>query len=132
MSPRGLPFPIEIHYQWDEHGRRFVIRKLVCESDEDPGITGWHLRQIPVDRIIARHLNLKGGGRGVPTWDGHVQEDELQAVAMIYKAAYANRMSPVVEVARQFQLSRSTANKKVIAARKAGYLPKTTQGKAGA
>jgi hypothetical protein len=62
--------------------------------------------------------------------DGRDERDltEAELLAVVYATACALHADPVVEIAAQFGISRSTANKKVIAARRSGYLPKTTQG----
>ena len=110
--------------------RRFIIYKVVVESDA--GVTSEALRAVPLDRLLTSHLVQQGGRRAAREWDAANKEQELAEVALIYTAAFAQRRPPVMAVAEALGVSRSTANKRVIAARKAGLLPPTTQGKAGA
>ena len=61
-----------------------------------------------------------------------VSDDELEQVADVYREAYRMGANPVVAVADALKIARSTAAKRVIAARRAGFLPPATAGKASA
>jgi hypothetical protein len=120
----GLPFPVELSYRWSEAARRFVIYRLEGEA-----LTGEVIRQIPVDRLLTIHLAEQGGRQ---EGDRRARESELAEVANIYARAFAAHRPPVVAVAETLGIPYSTANKKVVAARKAGLLPKTNRRKAKA
>ena len=129
-ASEGLPFPVVVHYRWSEPARQFIIHKVVCESDD--GVTGEGLRAVPLDRLLTNHLVVTSARRAARISHESHKDQELVEVATIYTAAFARRRPPVMAVAEALGVSRSTANKRVIAARKAGLLPPTTQGKAGA
>jgi hypothetical protein len=65
--------------------------------------------------------------RGRPTELGH---DHYRDVAIVYSAALAANAPPLRAVEKRWQVSRPTASRWVAAARSAGLLPPTEQGRA--
>ena len=72
------------------------------------------------------NATLTGAQRG-----STLPDDLLEEVATIYKDALNYKLSPIEAVAKSFSISKSTAAKRVMLARKHGYLGKATRGKAG-
>lgn len=123
-------------------GDRYVTDEIVCKRK--PGgvlVTSDGMRSIPVAQIVrdaAPHLaglimrfttDEHGQVFGEPLGDW--SEDDLTAVAGIYRTAHACGIPPTKAVAEALGLSQSTAAKRVMRARADGLLGKTTSGRAG-
>jgi hypothetical protein len=128
VSDRALPYDaaLTLTYQGERYelaGLRFVQR-----SGGEP-VSGQRLRQIPVDRLVRRVMGeflprrkaRKPGVRPI------IRPTE---VVSIYKLAYALHLPPTKSVSDRMGISQGSAEQAVIAARAAGRLPATEQGKA--
>lgn len=94
--------------------RRIPLMKLAKEAT---------VRAFPKPKFNA---TLTGAQRG-----STLPDDLLEEVATIYKDAVNYKVSPIEAVAKAFNISKSTSAKRVMLARKHGYLGKATRGKAG-
>lgn len=135
---------------------RFTITGLTIEGTS---ITGALLRTIPVQAMLvaavldATEVLLRDSAGEIVRdniddavyyrfldpdfWDPDVAKHgptpkALQAVAIIYRVAYAAGDNPTNAVAQNLNLSRSTAGRWVMKARAAGYLGETEQRRARA
>lgn len=100
-------------------------------------ITVEQYRRIPISNIMKKGLSmvapkpemgvtLKGAQRG-----SSLPDDLLEEVARIYKDSINYGVSPIPAIASAFGISKSTAAKRVMLARKQGHLGKAVKGKAG-
>ena len=90
------------------------------------------LSEIPLDKIFRDELAIenehlkrmrrKFGGATAHQGRQHSDED-LQAVAEVYIAAYRARLPVQIAVADSLGVSVSTAQKRIMAARKRGFIP---------
>jgi hypothetical protein len=129
-------------------GRYECTRLEVSEREDGPPITSNALRTLPVGRLMREAAQISARVRvgastrrattgGATLRDGVLrrrpadEDEELLTVALAYRLAHACGEPPTNAVAEQLGIARSTATKKVMAARAAGYLGKTTAGKAG-
>jgi len=90
------------------------------------------LSEIPLDKIFRDELAIenehlkrmrrKFGGATAHQGRQHSDED-LQAVAEVYIAAYRARLPVQIAVADSLGISVSTAQKRIMAARKRGFIP---------
>jgi hypothetical protein len=116
-------------------------------------VSGAALRRIPFSRLIAeartahltmnKHLaeSMEATERGeqvlatarlfAPRRGKALTSEVLETVAQVYREAYRVGKNPVQAVADAMQLSPSTASKRVIAARRLGYLGPAQRGRAG-
>lgn len=118
-------YDVAFRYRWFEG--RFDVVEVRVKGLEDFTVTGEVLRKIPVERILRDYLATTVR----PPREFADLGDELVRVAAVYRIAYLAHQPPVQAVAEQLGLPASTAAKKVMAARRVGLLPPTTQGKAG-
>jgi len=86
---------------------------------------------VPVVTGAPKFLAAYEGGRA-----GRVSEDELREAADAYREAFATaeggeRAAPTVAVAKRLNVSRSTAARRVAAARAAGFLGDALRGRGG-
>jgi hypothetical protein len=125
-------YDVTIRYRWWEG--RFDAVAVHVDGREDYTVTGEVLRRVPVERLLRGHL---AGSVRIPerlelrSKDAAGELAELAHVAAIYRVAYLVHEPPARAVAEQLGISISTAGKKVMAARQAGFLAPATQGKAG-
>lgn len=110
----------------------FTINSVDLEQ-----ITVEQYRRIPLSKFMKQALSkvapkpelevtLKGAQRGAS-----LPDDLLEEVARIYKDSVNYGNSPIPAIAQSFGISKSTAAKRVMLARKLGYLGKAVKGKAG-
>lgn len=133
----GPDFPnVRVFFRWAEG--RFEAQEVHVKGHNGEPVTGEVLRKIPVERMLrgrlARQALPDRPDRKLswPEFFGEAVEDDLREVAAVYRLAFAAHQPPVKAVAEHFGIPASTAGKKVMAARKAGFLPPTTRGKASA
>lgn len=117
---------------------RYVITELTARRKPNGlPITPEGLRSVATARVLemalSGHIRVwtrteDGELRGHHAW---TVEDELVRVAGTYRIAQACGIPPTKSVAEIFNITRSAAAKKVMAARKAGLLGPTTPGKKG-
>lgn len=126
---------VSIHFVNVDGMNRFVGYKVL--SVDDSQITVELTRRIPLIKLEKEakekafpkpkfNATLQGAQRG-----STLPDDLLEEVATIYKDALNYSVSPIKAVAEAFNISKSTAAKRVMLARKQGYLGKATRGKAG-
>lgn len=126
---------VSIHFVTVDGINRFVGYKVL--SVDDSQITVELTRRIPLIKLEKEakekafpkpkfNATLRGAQRG-----STLPDDLLEEVAIIYKDALNYSVSPIKAVAKAFNISKSTAAKRVMLARKQGYLGKATRGKAG-
>ena len=126
---------------------RFTITSLTVEG---PSVTGALLRSIPVQGVlrtaVVRTAHRSFTDPDGKTWTGRMSRlwwdqdvarhgptpEALEAVATIYRLAYAVGDNPTKAVAEDLNLAGSTAGRWVMKARAAGLLGETQPGKAGA
>lgn len=134
------PVPFDVAIDAVLENGRYVVESLSAQRTAGgPPITTEQLRLIPVGRILAEGLATLvrmtvpvSSGEARITTDPRPLADDLSTVAAIYRIAYACGLPPTKTVAEMLGLPASTANKRVIRARREGLLPATTPGRAGA
>jgi hypothetical protein len=123
-------YDVTIRYRWHEGLCRMVATEVSVQGLADSAVTGDILRRIPVERLLRAHLPRTVRSAGL---HGRDEEDAgLPWVAAVYRVAFVTLDPPVKAVAEQLGVSASVAANRVMAARRAGYLPPTKPGKAGA
>jgi hypothetical protein len=149
-DPKGRPTSViglpdcQLYVAWDiVHGR---LEPVDVRVEAYPGetVTAETLRAIPFGRLIAeKRRSQESLHRYVAR---HAAEPErvkealrvadaaganLEGVAALYREAHALGRSARQEIAEAFDISPSTAAKRIMAARKAGLLGPARPGKAG-
>ena len=115
----------------------YKMTGLNIESADKQQITVEQYRRIPIIQLMKDALTkiapkpemgvtLKGAQRGAS-----LPDDLLEEVARIYKDALNYGLPPIPAIAKAFNISKSTSAKRVMLARKNGYLGKAVRGKAG-
>jgi hypothetical protein len=123
VRKRNLPYDLSIRYGFG--GERFEITAATfAQRRGGEPVKSELVRKVPLDRLLRDHLY-----RHLPPKRGRilVRPDRLVAV---YRAAYACHVPPTQAVADAFGITTGAAEQRVFAARNAGHLPKTDQGKA--
>ena len=119
-------------------GRCYVTTDLhVVSPAEDDGLdlVVLLLGDIPLTHLIRQSMRssfivVTPNGRTYPAYALPDDLDPVWKTAVIYTAAHAIYDKPTKAVADYFRISRDAAAHRVKRARKAGYLPPTTPGKA--
>ena len=148
--------PSPIHRWTSKHGSDWEIAFDTAERSGKQQIVGLHItaselnkspitaeliRNIPLASLLQAYLQSqkqKGKPTITPT-PKHVGskqgtplgEDLLQLVAAIYRQAINTGQSPTQAIAQQFDISESTAAKRIQKARQQHFLGKATPGKPG-
>jgi hypothetical protein len=155
----GMNWDIEIEGWTDVDGRQEPIAMKISpagfssrRATVTSGLTGEVLRRVPWGTLIRDDRvrlskALRSGEVRTSAALGSTDEladrfapargrtrtpEALEAVATVYREAWHSGESPTRAVADAFQISYSTAAKRVAAARRAGHLPPASPGKAGA
>jgi hypothetical protein len=123
VRKRDLPYDLTIRYGFD--GERFEI--TAATYSQRPGgdpVKSELVRKVPLDRLLRDHLSVH-----LPRKRGRILVRPERLVA-VYRAAYACHVPPTQAVADAFGISTGAAEQRVFAARNAGQLPPTEQGRA--
>lgn len=116
------------------NGRLDIATITITTTDLRSPITRRMLSEIPLDKLFRDELaveaeNLKRvlrNRKGTTAHQGRQHsDDDLLAVAEIYKAAFQARLPVQKAVADAFGISVSTATKRIMAARSRGFLTAT-------
>jgi hypothetical protein len=110
---------------------------ISIQSVDGEQLTVEQYRRVPISTLMKKALSriapkpemkatLKGAQRG-----STLPDDLLEEVAQLYKQAVNYGNSPIAAIAQAFGVSQSTAAKRVMLARKLGYLGEAVRGKAG-
>jgi hypothetical protein len=120
---RDLPYDVTIQYGFD--GERFEITAATyAQRRGGEPVKSELVRKVPLDRLLRDHLS-----RQLRSKRGRIQVMPERLLA-VYRAAYACHVPPTAAVADAFGITTGAAEQRVFAARNAGHLPKTDQGKA--
>lgn len=139
-DPRGF----WITLRWDIVNGRVDPVEVTITAPKGRIVTREVLREIPLGKIVdesrveqialaeraAKAAKTKQGKR-----DGHAYAAKLggglEVVAATYREAFAAGRSPIEAVAKELGIAESTAAKRVMAARRAGFLGQARPGKGG-
>ena len=128
-----FPYDVEARLEWDPAVGKLAVRQLRCTAlpgGDDVSHTG--IARMALRDIIHRALQTEYLGRAgwAGLLDKHRDGDPLAVDALIYLLAVAFQSpKPTATVALARGLSPASGPKRVMAARKAGLLPETEQGK---
>lgn len=106
-------------------------------SEDGTEITVEVYRRIPVMQLVRKALEVILGQPNLSTdligaQRGATLSDEVLAeVARIYNETVARNLPPIPAIAKAFGISKSTSAKRVMSARKFGFLGKAKKGKSG-
>jgi len=132
----------EMQFDFETRNRRRVpvgIHLQLSAKHRDKSITTRGVREIPVTAIFEEWLRLSTT-TPKPTVDtelagpkkgGPLSHDVLVKVAELYRSALNRGEPPNLYIAREMGISRSTATKRIVRARKQSLLGPTTPGKRG-
>lgn len=115
--------------------RRFQVVKLEAKPANGCGLSTYELQQLDMGMILLKGLEsevkwvTKEGGNFFSE-NPIDSPDSAVGVALTYSVAYAIGGHPVLAVAKDLDISPGAAAQRVRRARKRGYLPPTTPGKA--
>jgi hypothetical protein len=126
-----LPCDVELRAEIEEGA--YAVTAVRCTRRRGGGeVTGEAIRSVPVERILhagALRVNKLFQPRADPS-QGPTEEN-LRAVARIYRMAHLVRDNPTKAVSAALQLPYSSAARWVMQARRAGFLGPTERRKAG-
>lgn len=136
----GRAEPVRLVIQTVRSDSDWMVGKQVEPYPDEPmtAITATDLRAFPLASFLrgerdafssmssplAKVFDRRKGKR--------ITDEELRQVAAIYREAWSLGGNPTDAVAEQMNMARSTAAKRVMAARAAGHLPPASPGKASA
>ena len=131
-----------MRFDYETRNRRRVpvgIHLQLSDKHRDKTITTRGVRDIPVTAIFEEWLRLSTTApkRAVdtelvgPKKGGPLSHDVLVKVAELYRTALNRGEGPNLYIAREMGISRSTATKRIVRARKQALLGPTTPGKRG-
>jgi hypothetical protein len=131
-----VPYDLRIKVVVDDG--RFVVNELTASRKPGGGpVTTEQLRLVSVAKLVGRAMAAELdqvtqlSPTAVAIRGAGDQGDELSRIAALYRQALVCGLHPVQHVAERLEMPKSTAAKRVIAAREAGLLGATTPGKAG-
>jgi hypothetical protein len=120
---KELPYDLRIEFGFD--GERFqIVAATFLQRRGGSPVKSELVRKVALDRILREHL-----GRALPR-PGRRLIVTPQRLVAVYRAAWACHVPPTQAVADAFGVTTGAAEQRVIAARQAGLLPPTEQGKA--
>jgi transposase len=144
-DPRKGPWVLDLHFDLVRGRYECVELRIKQKSVEREPITTSLIRALPVASAIDRAREGLAAKRrhkerrrrrqeparqprtGRPR---EIDEEHLRAVAQVYRDAFRTSRKPTKIVAETFDRSPATAARWVTRARREGFLPPTTQGKA--
>jgi hypothetical protein len=131
-----------VSFDYEVRNKRRVavgIHIVAGSKHPDVELTTANLWTIPASSIFDEWLRSTGPTRTIeitpkvigPKKGGPLSIDLLRKVADLYREALDQGLPPNQHVADRLGISRSTATKRIMRARQAGYLGPTTPGKQG-
>lgn len=129
---------------WTTLNGRLEPHKVTVQAPEGRPVTAEALRSIPLGTIVTELRTRVAAAHERRSRTSTSSEERarwlkvasqaggaLEPVAEIYREAHRAGLSPIEEVATALGVSKSTAAKRVVAARRAGHLGPAVPGKAG-
>jgi len=133
----GSIYTVTLTLRDDDNGIKMTLVGFGIHSDDGTEITVEVYRRIPVMQLVRKALEVILGQPNLATTKMGAQrgaslsEEVLAEVARIYKETVARNMPPIPAIAEAFSISKSTSAKRVMLARKFGFLGKAQKGKSG-
>lgn len=133
----GSIYTVTLTLRDDQNGSKMVLIGFGVHSESGTEITVEVYRRIPVMQLVRKALEVILGEPNLATTNVGAQrgaslsEDVLAEVARIYKETVARNLPPIPAIAEAFNISKSTSAKRVMLARKFGFLGKARKGKSG-
>jgi hypothetical protein len=129
VNKREWPYSVVITMEFQGDRYEVAALKFIQRTNGDP-VLGARLREVPVDRLIRQVMSEWLPRRKQRRKPGERRIIRQADVVSIYRLAYALHLPPTKTVADHLDISQKSAEQAVIAARTAGRLPATEQGRA--
>jgi hypothetical protein len=129
VSQRDLPYSVVLTMEFQDDRYEVAALKFIQRTSGDP-VLGARLREVPIDTLIRQVMSEFLPRRKPRRKPGERRIIRQADVVFIYQLAYALHLPPTKTVADHLDISQKSAEQAVIAARAAGRLPATEQGRA--
>jgi hypothetical protein len=128
VSDKTLPYDVLLTLTFQEERYEVAALRFGQKPGGEP-VSGQRLRQVAVDRLV-RQVMSEFLPRRKPRTPGVRKLIRQAEVVSIYRLAFALHLPPTKTVSDRIGISQGSAEQAVIAARAAGRLPATEQGRA--